>query len=79
MYYAQQKMDRDIKSLSVTSYDTLPPEPEIYVTASTSQEGVKPPSKPDQKEAKEPKKKKKKKDQEKARMQNELNKEERPK
>ena len=43
MYYAQQKVDRDIKSLSVTLYDTLPPEPEIIITASI-QEPAKPPS-----------------------------------
>ena len=42
-------MDRDIKSLSVTSYDTLPLEPEINVATSPSQEAAKPPSKPDPK------------------------------
>ena len=69
MYYALQKVDKDIKSLNVTSYDTLPLGPEINVAASTSQEPAKPSSKPDPKEVKEQKQ-----DQEKARMQKELNK-----
>ena len=56
MYYTQQKVDRDINNLSVTSYDTLPPEPEINVAASTSQEPANPPSKPHPKEVKEQKK-----------------------
>ena len=72
MYYAQQKVDRDSKSLSVTLYDTLPPEPEIIITASI-QEPAKPPSKPDPKELKEQKRKK---DQEKGKLQKELNKQE---
>ena len=62
MYYAQQKVDRGIKSLSATSYDTLPPEPEIHVAASTSQEAAKLPSKPDPKEAKGKKRSRKGKD-----------------
>ena len=57
MYYAHQKVDRDIKSLSVTLYDTLQPEPEIIIAASI-QETAKPPSKPDPKELKEQKKRK---------------------
>ena len=66
MYYAQQKVDRVIKSLSVTLYDTLPPEPEIFIAASI-QEPAKPPSKPDPKELKEQKRRKK--DQERGKLQ----------
>ena len=61
------------ETLNVRSYDTLPPEPEINEAASTSQEPAEPPSKPDPKEVREQKR-----DQEMARMQKELNKEERP-
>ena len=74
MYYAQQKVDRAIKSHSVASYDTLPSEPEINVAGSTSQEPAKLSSKSDPKEVKEQKKK----DQEKAWMQKEIKQEERP-
>ena len=71
MYYAQQKVDRDIKSLSVTLYDTLLPEPEIIIAA-IIQEPAKPPSKPDPKELKEQKRKK----DQKGKLQKELNKQE---
>ena len=44
MYYAQQKVDRDIKCLSVTLYDTLPPEPEIIIAVSIQEPAKHPPN-----------------------------------